>query len=89
MAEWTEALERKHALQSATLGERHERQLARNASKAQRAYRADMDRQVELCRRDATVLRAASADREAGVQARPASSGELAPPGTAGEEAAS
>ena len=87
-AEWTEALERKHALQSAKLGERHERQLARSAFEAQRGYGSDMDRQVELCRRDATVLLAANADREAGVQARPAAGRELAPPGAASEEPA-
>ena len=39
------------------------------ALERQRAYGSDMDRQVGLCRRDATVLLAASADREAGVQA--------------------
>ena len=84
-AEWTEALERKHVLQAASLGERHERQLARAAHAIARAYGADMDRQVALCRRDATALLAAEPDREAGVKARPmAASAELAPPGGAG-----
>ena len=84
-AEWTEALERKHVLQAASLGERHERQLARAAHAVARAYGADMDRQVARCRRDATALLAAEPDREAGVKARPmAASAELAPPGGAG-----
>ena len=48
---------------------------------AARAYRADMHRQVALCRRDATAVLPGQADREAGVQARPmASSGDLATP---------
>ena len=66
--EWTEALERKHSLQAAALGERHERQLARAAFEAARAYRADMHRQVALCRRDAAAVLPGQADREAGVQ---------------------
>ena len=83
--EWSEALERKHSLQSAARGERHERQLARAAFEAARAYRADMNRQVALCRRDAAAVLPGQADREAGVQARPmASSGDLAAPGTPG-----
>ena len=80
-AEWTEAQERKHALQSDALGERHERQLARAAHAAARAYKSEMDGQVELCRRDARALLPGQPDREAGVRARPmASSPELAPP---------
>ena len=83
--EWSGALERKHSLQSAALGERHERQLARAAFEAARAYRADMNRQVALCRRDAAALLPGPADREAGVQARPmASSGDLAAPAPPG-----
>ena len=41
------ALEGEHALKSAALGERHERQVARNALEAQHAYRTEMDRLVE------------------------------------------
>ena len=69
-------------MQSVALSHRHERRLAKTAFATGHLYRADIHRQVGLCRRHATALLDGQPDRNAGVQARPmAASPDIAPPG--------